>query len=91
MQTQEPKTRERFAQKNLRMAFEHLQDIFDNPGLLDEIPDDVTLIYLPDDDPELSAFNRDLGALRESEERTVIYRRVTTSAPHLTLDTPHER
>lgn len=47
--------------------------VWDNPALLDEIPQDATVVFIPESDPELAAFNRELGALREREGRHVHY------------------
>lgn len=59
--------------RNAKLWSLHMKMVWDNPALLDEIPQDATVVFIPESDPELAAFNRELGALREREGRHVHY------------------
>lgn len=66
----------RFADRNADFALAHLEAILEDTTLLDEIPNGAHIIWLPDDDPELAAYNRATGERREREGKTVLYKRV---------------
>ena len=53
-----------------------MQQILDEPELLNRIPDGADIIFLPDSDPALQEANRQLGVEREREGATVTYVRI---------------
>lgn len=57
-------------ERNMDLSFEFARGIFENPEILDEIPDGATLVLLPDDDPSLLQEKMELGmrALRRGED-----------------------
>lgn len=73
-------TVKRFADRNADLALAHIEAILADTSLLDEIPNGAHLIWLPDDDPGLAAYNRTIGERREREGKTVLYRRVAANA-----------
>jgi len=48
---------------NVALAGRFIASIFDDPDVLDEIPEGASVIVLPDDDPRVAAANRE-GGLR---------------------------
>jgi len=53
-----------------------MQQVLDDPELLDRIPDGADIIFLPNSDPALRKANLELGAEREREGATVTYVRI---------------
>jgi len=53
-----------------------MQQVLDDPELLDRIPDGADIIFLPNSDPALRKANLELGAEREREGATVTYIRI---------------
>ncbi len=53
-----------------------MQQVLDDPDLLDSIPDGTDIIFLPDNGPELREANLELGVEREREGAKVVYIRV---------------
>jgi hypothetical protein len=53
-----------------------MQQVLDDPGLLDRIPDGADIIFLPDSDPALREANLQLGAEREHDGTPVTYIRI---------------
>ena len=64
------------ADRNLALAGNLLADILRDPALLEQIPDEVTLVPLPADDPELTAYNLDLGCTPAAAGEDVYFRHV---------------
>ena len=59
--------------KNLELLDDFMRYAFDHPGILEQIPQDVQLVILPMDDPELTAQNRQMAsALCASGEKVVL-------------------
>ncbi len=65
--------------KNLELARRFTLSVFEDPSLLDDIPDEITLVLIPDDDAELAQANIviALGAIRSGED--VLVRHVRPS------------
>ncbi len=82
--TRTPDETNELTRRGLRTTFGVMRDIVADPSVLDEIPDEVTMISIPADDPELAAAEGELGlaALRRGED---VYFR------HVRRDTPPER
>ncbi len=53
-----------------------MQQVLDDPDLLDDIANDADIIFLPDNDLELKAANLELGSEREREGAQVVYIRI---------------
>ena len=53
-----------------------MQQVLDDPELLDRIPDNAEIIFLPNSDPALREANLELGAERAREGATVTYIRI---------------
>ena len=65
--------------KNLELGRRFTLSIFEDPSLLDDIPDGITLILIPDDDEELANANMEMmvGAVRSG--RNVLVRHIRPS------------
>ena len=48
--------------KNLDLLDDFMRYAFDHPAIFDQIPQDVQIVILPMDDPELSAQNRQIAS-----------------------------
>ena len=48
--------------RNLELLDDFMRYAFDHPAILEQIPQDVQLVILPMDDPELSAQNRQMAS-----------------------------
>jgi hypothetical protein len=53
-----------------------MQQILDEPELLNRIPDGADIIFLPDSDPALREANQQLGMERERQGATITYVRI---------------
>jgi hypothetical protein len=61
------------AKRNLDLLDDFMRYAFDHPAILDQIPQDVQIVILPTDDPELSAQNRQMAsALCAQGEKVVL-------------------
>jgi len=59
--------------RNLDLLDDFMRYAFEHPGILDQIPQDVQIVILPMDDPELSAQNRQTAsALCARGEKVVL-------------------
>lgn len=56
---------------------EELSYLMTNPNLFEALPDKFELVVLPDDDPELRAYNLDLLDRYGSEGRSVVFARLS--------------
>ena len=50
-----------------------MQQVLDDPELLDDIPNGVNIVFLPDNDPELLEANRELGRIKRQEGKQVVF------------------
>ena len=66
------------AERNISAAFHFLQQIVDDPSILDTIPDGVALVFIPRDDPEAAAENVKLGVTIVQSGQDVYFRHVET-------------
>jgi|SRR5579884_413370 len=71
-----PLTEEEVFQRNLEISGAFTMAVLRNPRMLNDIPHGVTIIFLPEDDPELAAYNRTLIARVLDEGRDVWVRHV---------------
>jgi hypothetical protein len=58
------------------MAQVFLAKLFDHPAPIDDIPDGPSVIFLPDDDPDLAAANRAWGEELLAAGATVHFARI---------------
>jgi hypothetical protein len=73
--------RNRMFDRNLTLSFDLASAIVDDPALLDEIPEGATVIFLPDDDPELATANRAIGLAALDRGEDVYFRHVHHAVP----------
>ena len=57
--------------KNLELTRRFMRAIFDDPAILDTIPDGASVILIPDDDPELAEANERGGRAMERAGKPV--------------------
>ncbi len=69
----------RLAGRNILLAFELAQTHLEHPELLNDVPDGATLVLIPDNDPELTAFNIELGMKAVQAGQDVYFRHVRGS------------
>ncbi len=77
--------------KNNELFAIFMQHVLDNPDLLDQIPDDANIIFLPDSDPALCQANLELGQEREREGAQVTFIRIEMVAELRTVYVPRLR
>lgn len=66
---------------NIGLAGDLFQEILTSPDALDEIPDDATLVLLPNDDPGLALRNLAMAGRLANRGQTVYLRRAGAAAP----------
>ncbi len=66
-------------EKNISLAFGFMRDVVDNPALLDEIPNNATIVFLPDDDPEQIEANLQLAIRSARAGKNVYLQHVKTA------------
>lgn len=62
--------------RNIRLTGRFLEEILDNPDILDEFPDDATVVLMPPDDPDLALYNANLALTLGGTNEDIIVRRV---------------
>jgi hypothetical protein len=62
--------------KNNELFGLFMQEVLDDPDLLDNIPEGADIVFLPDIDPELREANLSLGESRQREGARVVYIRI---------------
>ncbi len=62
--------------RNLELAGRFTLSIFNDPSILDEIPDGGQIVLIPDDDPELAESNLQGGIRRIREGKNVTFRHI---------------
>jgi uncharacterized protein DUF5647 len=67
-------------ERNMELAFALLREQAAHPETAADIPDGATVIFIPDDDAELAAFNRSLGLKALEEGEDVYFRHVRGGA-----------
>ncbi|MDP9356048.1 MAG: hypothetical protein M3R02_12350 [Chloroflexota bacterium] len=65
---------------NIRLSIDFLRQIGNDPGILDGIPDGVTLILLTGTDPVLDAANVEMGLAQVRAGKDVLFRLLPVSA-----------
>ena len=68
-------TKDEVVRNNLDLLSEFMRYAFDHPDVLDEIPPDAEVIFLPEGDPDLCAENRQmLEKGDESKRPRIVFR-----------------
>ncbi|MBI5471839.1 MAG: hypothetical protein HY961_05790 [Ignavibacteriae bacterium] len=75
------KTPVRAVERNLALTKQVTQFLLDHPNVLEAFPDAFELVILPDDDPEIRAFNLQLLDKLGAESKPIVFARVKTH-PH---------
>jgi hypothetical protein len=73
-----PKVNKEVVERNVRLTGEIIKYIFDNPKVLDVLPENFELVLLPEDDPEVRQLNLDLLDKYGSEGKPIVFARVNT-------------
>ncbi len=69
---------ERVVERNLELQTAFMEYVLSHPDLLDRLPDDFRLAFLPDDDPELSRYNLELLRTQGDAEKPLVIVRMST-------------
>ncbi len=75
-----PKVKKEVVERNVRLTGEIIKYIFDNPKVLDVLPENFELVLLPEDDPEVRQLNLDLLDKYGSEGKPIVFARVKSDA-----------
>lgn len=67
-------------ERNIALAFDLARAIVDDPTLLEQIPDDATVVLVPENDPELAQFNKTMGQQATASGEAVHFHPVPASA-----------
>lgn len=59
--------------KNLDLHKEFMDYVFDHPETLEMIPKEAHLVFLPEDDPELSKINLETTRVIKSKEKDAVF------------------
>ncbi len=70
--------------RNLQLTQRVMFYLLTNPNLFEALPDKFELVVLPDDDPELRAYNLDLLDRYGSEARPVVFARLSVAQAEAT-------
>lgn len=70
-----------FIERNMVLAFWYMRQQIERPELASEVPDGATLVLLPDNDPELAAFNRARAVAEVEAGKNVYIRHVRPDRP----------
>lgn len=71
------KSSDETVERNIDLAFEHIRETVEDPGLLDGIRDGVTFVLVPDDDPRLAEANILNGIEAVRDGKDVYFRHVS--------------
>ena len=74
-------TEQELFSKNLKLSTEFDLYLLEYPELAEQIPDNALLMFLPEEDPERCAKNRELGEARREPGQPLVYVRVEKVAP----------
>ena len=73
--------------RNLQLVQELMQYVYQNPHLLQSLPEDFELVVLPDDDPEIRLFNLELLDAQRDAGKPVVFARVHSALKNATSPT----
>ena len=74
--------------RNLELSFEFSRYLLNNSELEDKIPEGALIVFEVDDDPELTAFNRELAQRNKEANQPVVTVHISGLAPTRLLN-PH--
>jgi hypothetical protein len=66
-------------ERNIALTGELMRYLIEHPQLFNSLPETFELIILPDDDPEIRAYNLDLLDGYGSEGKLIVFARITSS------------
>ncbi len=69
-------TEAQVVQRNIDLHSAFMQYILDHPKILDRLPADFRLVILPENDPEITAYNLALLDKRPAKSKPVIFVRM---------------
>jgi len=67
--------------KNHILGIEFDRYLLENPEILDQIPDNAEVFFIPEDDPELSRENQRLAGMHKAEGKPVILVKIGRLSP----------
>ncbi|NHZ72672.1 MAG: hypothetical protein GWP17_06285 [Aquificales bacterium] len=70
--------------RNLQLVRELMQYLYQNPHLLQSLPDDFELVVLPEDDPEIRLFNLELLDAQKETGKPIVFARIQTALKRTT-------
>lgn len=75
--------RETIVEKNITLSFEFERYVTEHPEMLNQIPDDATVVFLPKDDPELYRVNLETARKVQAEGKatSVVFLEIEALAP----------
>jgi len=73
----------KFFEKNITLSVEFSRYLFEHPELEDQIPKNAQIVILPEDDPELCEFNKNIAEEQREKGQPVVYVKVSTIAPKI--------
>ncbi|MCB8923485.1 MAG: hypothetical protein H6662_18010 [Ardenticatenaceae bacterium] len=62
--------------RNLQLVQELMQYLYQNPQVLQSLPEDFELVVLPDDDPEIRLFNLELLDAQQNAGKPIVFARI---------------
>ena len=65
-------TADEIIQRNLDLQTTFNNYIFENPGMIDRLPNSFRLVILPQDDPQLSLINLQMLNKRQKKDKPVV-------------------
>jgi hypothetical protein len=75
------KANEEMTQKNIELSAEFSRYLFEHPELEAALPADAEVVFLPEADEQLSAYNQTMGREMEARGEKVVYVRLGRLRP----------
>jgi hypothetical protein len=67
--------------KNHILGMEFDRYLMENPEIIDQIPDNAEVFFLPEDDPDLSMENQRLARIQKAEGKSVVLVKIRRLSP----------
>lgn len=74
--------------RNLRLTSEVMRYLLNNPLIFNQLPDQFELVMLPTEDPAMRLYNLELLDKYGSENRPIVFARLSSCSESVTLPTP---
>lgn len=74
-------------ERNIALAEELMRYLLDKPHLFESLPDDFELVILPDDDPDLRAYNMELISSYGRSDKPIVFARIKSSQDRISDET----